>query len=1307
LLARSNLTPRQLWIYAGQRLYPDIVLYDAVYAVTWPELQPGRFRQAWQWLLDSCDALRTIVEEINGVPCQRVRTAFQFDIEYIDLYGTDSAVPRLEDWFSQRLKRRVVLAERPFDTALIRTGAQEHVWYLNIHHLVADACAVELLIERLHELYSHGPEGLEPLPLFSAQIQRQRALLATPAHRADEEYWQQLLAGLPEPAAAYGIDAPQGTRQERVVLALGEPLGRAIEALARDVAGPGISQHAALFNVFAATFAMFLARVTDVEQVTVGSTFHNRHTATEKQTIGLLMEVLPLALGARPDDCLAGLAQQVAGVTAQALQHRTCSVANSSRMPLYQALINYMLPFRPPPPGLEVHRIHPGHGAHALALSVAPPARGHDWQLWLDINSALARAIGAARLAEQFQTFLEAAVREPRRSMQSLRVLPERQRAGILALCDGPLLPAGLQDRGCHESFERWAARTPHATAVIFDGGSVTYGELDRRANRLAHALIRLHGVRRGDLVGIHLERSAEMIVAVLAVLKSGAAYLPLDPNYPAARLQFMIDDAAPSVIVTSHAQASQLSAPGTRLLFVSAAAIAQREVTDESDPGVRVGREQLAYVMYTSGSTGTPKGVMVTHGSVVNYLEWRNSYFPLAPADRCLHKASLSFDDSVWEILEPLGVGASIVLARPRFEYDAAYLVELIASQAITAACLVPSLLRHLVDSPRIGSCGSLRRLTTGGETLSAGLQRLVLQRLPWTTLYNGYGATETTVASAFWQCTQDAQQSVPIGRPIANTRLFVLDEAGELLPPGVPGQLHVGGAGVAAGYWRRPELTAERFIVGAAGAPHERLYRTGDRGRLRPDGIFEFLGRTDQQVKIHGVRVEPAEAEAALADHPLVSGAAVLCSESAPGVLRLIAYVQTVDQPEPSATELRRFLRGRLPAALIPARFIFVESLPRTPSGKLDRRALAAIQDIEPPPEAIRCKTPGDESERRLLEIWKSALDVRPIGVLDEFFDIGGHSLLAVQVAAEIGRQFARRVPPGLLFEAPTIRALAQWLNAAQNASAPGALVRLRAGSAAVPLYCIHHVRGDANCYRELAGLMRSGQSVYGIEVGDADAAAGPNGNIAIETLAARYVDEIVTHQPVGPYALAGYSAGGLIAYEMACRLASTGRSVCLLAILDTDAGAHAQRVLLDPLRFHLSRLARLGPLQALCYPWRQLRARRISLQEHSRPARATPGPIASADPVMAALEQAADAYRPRPYCGSVTLFRATDRRITRTYSRTLGWGGLARGGVRVIDVPGDHRTIMQTGSVRLLANRLSECLPSTEQPAHASAH
>jgi enterobactin synthetase component F len=1017
------------------------------------------------------------------------------------------------------------------------------------------------------------------------------------------------------------------------------------------------------------------------------------------------MEILPLKLRVGLQDTLTGLLAQIGPVVLDAMQYRLYSVPNPKQAPAYGALLNYMRPWQAPAP-LSVRRLHPGHGAHPVSLSVVPPGEdGSGCELWLDINDEVAGASSASQAAGHFLTLLEAAVAAPRVPIGTLPLLAPAERDTLVRACAGPRLDTSAPG-GCHAPFEARAAGSPDVIAVRHEGSGMTYAELERQSGTLA-ARLRALGARRGRFVGIHLERSPGMVAAVLAALRSGAAYVPLDPAYPAQRLRAMLEDASPVVIITSAAGAATLPPHSARLLLIDQEEFGGEPATAPAD---RITGSDFAYLLYTSGSTGTPKGVLVTHANVRNYLAWRASHFPLRSADRCLHKASLCFDDSVWEILEPLCAGATVVLARTRFEHDSAYLARLMAAEAITASCFVPSLLREVIEEPAIDACQRLWRVTTGGETLPVALVRRFRERLPGATLYNGYGTTETTVASTFWRCGDEAGPGIPIGRPIANTQVYVLDAAGEPVPPGVPGEICIGGDGVSQGYLKRPALTAERFIEHPLAGPGRRLYRTGDLGRLRSDGVLEFLGRSDDQVKVRGVRIEPGDIEAVLASHPAIRAAAVVVPEGGWG--RLVAFVVPRHGEIPAAAVLRDFLRDHLPAAMIPGRYERLEALPTTPAGKLDRRTLGALRR-QAPEEAVP-RGPADEMEARLQSIFESLLETRPIGTQDDFFCLGGHSLAAVRLATAVEESFGLTMSPEVLFEAPSIEELAQWIRAQQTSQAGEVVVPLEPEGAGTPIYLLHQIDGEVSRYRELARALKGRRPVHGIRAARLLAEAPPLERI--EQMAQRYVEVIRRRQPRGPYALAGHSAGGFIALEMARLLHRAGERVDLVALLDTDAHMARRRGWRDALRYHIERVGQLPRTQRVTYLQRNLpRLALAAMSRMRRPRGAAASAAPSRSTVREAMERAVLSYRPHPYPGPLVVFRARDRRVTGTYSRTLGWKRLVMRGLQIIDVPGDHLTMLRAGTAGQLAAHIEGCLargreelsatPRENRPDHRS--
>ncbi|HYW07271.1 MAG TPA: amino acid adenylation domain-containing protein, partial [Longimicrobium sp.] len=615
--------------------------------------------------------------------------------------------------------------------------------------------------------------------------------------------------------------------------------------------------------------------------------------------------------------------------------------------------------------------------------------------------------------------------------VDALKLIPPDERARVVDAWNAT--DADYPADACaHELFESQAERSPDAIALAHEGGEVTYAELNARANRLAHHLVGL-GVGPDARVGLCLERGVEMVVAVLAVLKAGGAYVPLDPEYPAERLAFMLADSAPAVLVTQASLSGLFAGSEVPRVLVDADAWANAAATNPARAGLTP--EHLAYVIYTSGSTGQPKGVMNPHRALVNRLAWGRTAWSLDADDAVLCKTSLSFDGSVREIFLPLMVGARVVLARPGGHRDPAYLLEVIGRAGITTVNLVPSLLQVLLESPEVERCRGLKRVLCGGEALPSALLERFGERLPEVELHNLYGPSEAATAVTAARCVAEAGRvSVPIGRPIANTRVYVLDRAGEPVPTGVAGELYIGGAGVARGYLGRPALTAERFTPDPFGDnPGARLYGTGDVARWLDDGRLEFVGRDDAQVKVRGFRVELGEIEARLLEHAGVREATVLAREDVPGDQRLVAYV--VGDGATDAGELRAHLAAHLPEYMVPAAYVGLDALPLTPNGKVDRRALAAPEGDEA--YARRgYEAPVTETEQALAAIWSEVLGVERVGRHDHFFELGGHSLLAVRVVSRVRQLLGVEAALGDVFARPTLADFARGLEGAARA-------------------------------------------------------------------------------------------------------------------------------------------------------------------------------------------------------------------------------------------------------------------------------
>jgi amino acid adenylation domain-containing protein len=570
--------------------------------------------------------------------------------------------------------------------------------------------------------------------------------------------------------------------------------------------------------------------------------------------------------------------------------------------------------------------------------------------------------------------------------------------------------------------FEQQVVRSPDAVAVVFGEQQMTYGELDARANQLAHYLQSL-GVGPDVLVGLCVDRSLELVVGLLGILKAGGAFVPLDPGYPAARLAFMLEDTRAAVLLTEQTLLAHLPKPAARVVCLDRdrAAIAMQPATN---PPTTTTAQNLAYVIYTSGSTGTPKGVMIEHRAVVNHMEWMRRTFGFDRRDSVLQKTPISFDAAMWEFFAPLLNGGRLVMAPPDAHRDPAAIVRALCKHEVTTVQLVPSLFRLLAQEPLLSACGKLTRVFCGGEALGRDGVESFLER-SGARLYNLYGPTETCIDALSWECKRDdARAAVPIGRPIANTTIHVLDQYRQPVPVGVAGELYIGGEGQARGYLGLPELTAERFVPNPfAQHPGARMYRTGDRARYLANGNIEFLGRLDQQVKLRGFRIELGEIEAVLTRHPQVLAAAVIVRDDLPGEKRLVAYAVARDAAV-AVADLRAWLERQLPDYMVPAAFVVLPALPLTPNGKVDRKSLPA-PEYEGSREAF--EPPGTPIETAIASIWADVLHRPRVGRNESFFDLGGHSLLAAQAIGMINQALGIDLTLRQLFETPTVRELA----------------------------------------------------------------------------------------------------------------------------------------------------------------------------------------------------------------------------------------------------------------------------------------
>ncbi|MFI6967228.1 amino acid adenylation domain-containing protein [Streptomyces sp. NPDC050255] len=1104
------------------------------------------FAAALRQIVSETDALRVRVEDTPEGPRQTVAASAELPLTVHDLRDVPDADGEAEAWMRADLAEPCDLAAGPlFRHALFRVGQERWLWYQRIHHLVMDGFGYSLLVRRTAEVYSALVGGRSPGPrtfgTLAGLVAQDAAYRSSEAFAADRAHWSDAFADRPEAPRLAG----RGALPSRTFLRRTAHLGPEATDRMRELA---TQLRATWPEVLIAAQALYTSRATARSEVVLGLPMMGRVGSVALRVPGMVMNVLPLRLTVTPGASFAELVRQVVlGVRAvrRHQRYRYEDIRRDLRLlgenrGLVGPLVNVM-PF-----DYDVH--FAGMQARARNLSAGPVddltvnifdrADGRGLRIDHDGNPALYDQDALAAHQERFLHLVERLTAEdPHAALAAHGIATPAEHALVVEefnRTDRALPPTTLIG-----PIEAQAARTPDATALVYGDVSLTYAELNTRANRLARHL-RTLGARPGAVVAVAVPRSVELIVSLLAVLKAGAAYLPLDPEYPAERVTYMLRDAAPVCVVTDRADRLADDATTARVVLDGL------DVSGYAwcDPSRPLTPAHPAYVIYTSGSTGRPKGVVVSHGAIDNRLRWMQDAYGLTTDDRVLQKTPSSFDVSVWEFFWPLREGAALVVAEPGAHKDPAHLARLIHEQAVTTCHFVPSMLQVFLAEADPGACAGLRRVFCSGEALPRETAHAFGRALPHVGLHNLYGPTEAAVDVSFHACAPHDSGPVPIGQPVWNTRMYVLDAALRPCPPGVPGELYLAGRQLADGYLNRPDLTAGRFVADPFAGRSRRMYRTGDLARWTEQGEVEYLGRTDHQVKLRGQRIELGEIEAALAARPQVDGACALVREDRPGDQRLVGYVTGGADP----AEVRAALARELPEHMVPSAVVALDAFPLSPNGKLDRRALPA--PVFTGGGGVRVMSAREEA---LALLFAEVLGAAAVGPDDAFFDLGGTSLLAVRLVARVREEFGPGLTIGSLFEASTPAALAARIDGAGPAAedALDVVLRLRGGSARAPLFAIHPAGGIAWCYAGLAARLGPDQPVYGIQArGLVRDEPLPR---TLEEEAGDYVRRIREVQAHGPYRLLGWSVGGVLAHTVAVLLQECGEEVELLALLD----------------------------------------------------------------------------------------------------------------------------------------------------------
>jgi amino acid adenylation domain-containing protein len=1313
---------RRFWIV--DRLDPGSPAYNV--AASLPlraHVEPAVLQRSLDAVVRRHEVLRTTFRDGEDEPVQVIHPPAPAALRVLDLSHLPPA-----DRSAQAAAVAAEEAAHRFDLSagpllrvtLLRLGAAEAEIVLVAHHILADAVSMERLGGELRAHYAAFARGGEPsLPELPVQYADyavwQRGWVGDPASAPHLEHWTRHLAGAPA-VLELPTDRPRpprpGTRGGAVEFDLSPDLASACRALAR-------AEGATLFAVLLSAFAALVGRYAGQEDVVVGTTVANRARAELEELVGVFANVLPLRadLSGRPG--FRTLVRRTHEVVAASHEHqsvpfellveRLAPRRDLSRNPIFQVMCLLLS--------------DTSSGAGVVADRDAPPRKPNAWATQFDLTLALSergpRVSGALehgadlfdaptveRMARQYVALLAAAAAHPDVPLADLPLAGGDELVHQRAW--GTAEPTEIPARGVHHMVRVSAERTPEKAAVTCGCAAITYAELEARSNRLARHLA-ARGARRGTRVGVCVERSVEMVVALLAVMKTGAAYVPLDPAYPAERVAMVLQDAGIALLISESTVHARLADPPASVLLDRDADVISVESEEPVDGGA--GPEDTAYVIYTSGSTGRPKGVMVPHRALSNFVASIQETPGISPDDVLAAVTTLSFDIAALELFVPLAAGARVALMPRETVADGQLLAAALAEEGATVMQATPAGWRSLLEAG--WRCAPGLRMLCGGEALPWDLARALLEG--GGELWNLYGPTETTIWSAARRV--DAEDGAAlVGGPVANTRLHVLDDGFRPLPTGVPGELFIGGDGVAAGYLDRPATTAERFVPDPfSPGPGARMYRTGDRVRWSGGGALRFLGRTDHQVKVRGHRIEPGEIEAALADHAAVAQALVVAAPDASGEKRLVAYVAGPHGAHVPAAELRAHLRGRLPAYMVPSVVVGLSAMPLTPNGKVDRAQLPEPSQSRDGAEGY--EAPATDAERDLVEVWESLLGVRPVGVGDDFFALGGHSMLAVRMMARLRARFGVDLPLAALFERPTVRDLAALLadggrqaRAAEETRSP--VVAIQPAGHRVPLWFVHPIGGEVLCYADLARELGADQPFLAFRARDLSTAAGAAESIP--EMAATYVRALREARPDGPYLLGGWSFGGAVAFEMAARLSADGADVPLLALVDPESPAAARasaardeaQVMVEMAHEHAmqhgvdldlspAELAGLATPERVRHVLGRLRERGLVAPEID---------AAWLERFLAgyqARKRAAAEHRPGTYGGRVVLFQPSEPERTGDPlpfgpdAPSGAWRAHCSAPVAMHVLPGRHGGLARGASGAALARRLREAI------------
>lgn len=1291
--------------------------------------------RAWHALVERHEALHSAFSADGNQIC--VFGDYSIELAYHDYADKDPAEQQqlIDDYVKQDALFVFDLVNGPLaKVSLLKLSDTDHLFTLTVHHLVGDGWSLGIMLQDMGVYYSAYCQNRIPdlpeAPAYSTYAAEQKQFMASDAYREIERFWvnqHKIPAPVLDLPSDFARPAMRSYPIARRDHALDATLGLAVKKM-------GARAGCSFVTTLVASFEVFLHRLTGLDDIVLGLPTAGQSATGYLGLVGHCVNLLPLRSHPRSELSFLQFLQERKGELLDAFDHQQLTfgsllrklpiVRDPSRVPLVPVIFNVDM-------GLDDGVNFQGltyqlisnprqYGAVDLFLNISGSSTTASLVLEWSYNTQLFKESSIDRMMAEFEQLLRVVVDTPSILIEDVKLADESEQ--IRKLADWNNTAADYpRTHSLSDLLAQTAAQYPDKTALVFTkkipGQQVmTYRQVEERVNQLAHAIRRRDiGTGKGTpIVGVLLDRSPDLVIALLAVLKVGAAYVPIDPEYPHDRIAYMLTDSSADMLITSrkyntsepvtYPQNGRTVHQPTVLLMETV--LAELETYPKTAPDIQVGGNDLAYILYTSGSTGQPKGVQIEHHNLVNLLTGMIPWPGITKDDNLLAVTTVSFDIAGLELYLPLLVGATLVLADTDTARDGRALLEAIPAWQVSMIQATPVTYKMMLSA---GWEQPLPlKILCCGEPMSKDLAQKLIPRCD--SLWNMYGPTETTIYSTGKQILA-TDEIITIGRPIQNTQAYILDEHLNPLPEGSVGELYIAGEGVARGYLNRPDLTRERFVDNPFDrSKNGKMYRTGDLGKFINAGEIHCLGRVDQQVKVRGYRIELGEIEHALVTQTGISEAVVTAREDRPGDQRLVAYIVTSPPLAPDTFRKqvpvwRTNLQDVLPVYMVPSEFVSLEQLPITPNGKIDRKALPKPAAL-PVVASEAAAEPVTKTEKLIAEIWKEALDLNQISLDTDFFEAGGHSMIAVQVMAQLEKETGKRLPLSTLMTYPTIRKLAELFQADVQPISWKSLVPIKPEGSKVPIYIIHGIGLNLLNFSSLVSYMDAEQPIYGLQALGLDGKDEPLDNM--EAIAAHYLSEVLEQNPDGPYSIAGYSFGGYVALEMARQLKEMGKVVKLLAMFDTNAQesdnkksglAWLSRKInrqLPKLIWFTNSLIK-SPISTLQYQ-KQYVKRQVNALLQATGLQEKPQVVKQLDHlhhIMEKHELAFDSYSMKPYDGIVDLFKAELRVYFVDDLKYLGWGKYALRGVRVHNVPGDHKQMLLPPNDKVFAESLQRAL------------